>query len=171
LSEARSLKDILGRRKALFEKKPEAAQYRPSVVTEWKGGLLNENRIRDHKVACDYPVPSGGTDQAPNPMELVLAALGSCVSAVFVEYAAMLDIQLRSVKVELGGEIDLRGLFNVAPVPSGFSSISCKVTLQTDADKEKVEKLVELAQAHCPVSESLKLPVDVRSQVAIEPLV
>lgn len=142
--------------------------YRPCVTTEWKGGLLNENRIRDHIIHSDYPIPSGGSGEAPNPMEMTLAALGSCVSAVFVEYASMLDIVLESVRVEVDGEIDLRGLFNVADVEAGFQKVTYTVTLKTSAPAEKVGQLVSLAEAHCPVSSSLKLPVDVTSEVVVE---
>jgi len=168
LNERRPLKDILTSRKALFVKKPEAAVYRPGVSTEWKGGLLNENRIRTHVVMSDYPVPSGGDDQAPNPMEMMLMALGSCVSAVFVEYAAMLDIELEAVNVELTGDIDLRGLFNVADVNPGFRNVSYKVRLKTTADEAKTRELIDLAAAHCPVSSTMKLATPVAAEVTVD---
>lgn len=161
----RDLKTILERRRVIFAQKPETARYVPKVTTEWKGGLRNENSIRNHLVVSDYPVPSGGADAAANPMELLLAALGSCVSAVFVEYAALLDITLDAVKVELEGEIDLRGLFNVADVDSGFQAITYTVRLATGAPKEKVEELIRLAGEHCPVSDSLKRTVTVNKVV------
>jgi len=169
LSERGGLKQILERRRALFEKKPEAARYNPTAVTEWKGGLLNENRIRTHILMSDYPVPSGGADTAANPMELVLAALGSCVSAVFVEYAALMEIALESVKVELSGQIDLRGLFNVADVNSGFNEISYTVTIKApDVDEARMAELIRLAGEHCPVSSTLKLNTPVASRVTVE---
>jgi len=164
----RDLKDIIERRRALFRKKPEAALYRPQAVTEWKDGLRNENTIRNHVSYSDYPVPAGGADTAANPMELMLAALGSCVSAVYVEYAALLDMKLDAVKVELDGVVDLRGLFNVDPeAPSGFQDVTYTVTLTTGEPKEKVDELVALAEAHCPVSDSLKRLVPVNKNVAV----
>ncbi|MDH5638039.1 MAG: OsmC family protein [Nitrospinota bacterium] len=168
MSERRSLKDILASRKALFAKKPEAAVYRPTVSTQWKGGLLNENRIRTHVVMSDYPVPSGGDDKAPNPMEMMLMALGSCVGAVYVEYAAMLDIELETVNVELSGDIDLRGLFNVADVNPGFNNVSYKVRLKTSADEAKTQELIDLAGTHCPVSSTMKLATPVAAEVTVE---
>lgn len=168
MSDRGGLKEILERRKALFVKKPEAALYRPTVTTEWKGGLLNENRIRTHTILSDYPVPSGGADKAPNPMEALLAALGSCVSAVYVEYAAMLEVPLEAVTVELTGEIDLRGLFNVADVGSGFKNISYKVRIKSSGAEANVKELIDLAGAHCPVSSTLKLPAQVTSEVTVE---
>ncbi|VAX20883.1 hypothetical protein MNBD_NITROSPINAE04-304 [hydrothermal vent metagenome] len=166
----RDLKEIIESRVRLFKKKPEAAQYRPTVVTEWKGGLLNENKIRDHILLSDYPSPAGGDNKAPNPMEALLAALGSCVSAVYVEYAATLDMKLDSVTVELSGAIDLRGLFNVDPdVSPGFEKISYTVTIKTSEPKEKMDELISLAESHCPVSDSLKRVVAVDRKVNVEP--
>ena len=167
MSEKRDLKDILERRRALFARKPESAAYRPTATTEWKGGLTNENRIRSHVILSDYPVPSGGDDRAPNPMEMMLAALGSCVSAVYVEYAALLGVQLEAVSVELSGEIDLRGLFNVADVSAGFQQVTYKTTLKTNSDKALVDELIALAQAHCPVSTTMKLPTHVAPEVVV----
>lgn len=163
----RGLGKIIERRKALFAKKPEAAAYTPKAVTEWKGGLLNENRIRDFTVSSDYPVPSGGSDTAPNPMELVLAALGSCVSAVYVEYAAEMGLRLDGVSVETEGDIDLRGLFNVAEVAPGYQRVSYKVTLKTNEPRGKVDELIALAESHCPVSDSLKNKVAVDRSVDV----
>lgn len=170
MASRRELKEIIEGRISLFKKKPEAAKYRPVVVTEWRGGLLNENKIRDHLLLSDYPVPAGGTDKAANPMEALLAALGSCVSAVYVEYAAMLDMKLDGVKVELEGAIDLRGLFNVDPdVSPGFEGISYTVTLKTSEPKDKIDELISLAESHCPVSDSLKRVVAVDRKVNVEP--
>ncbi len=163
-----SLKSIIDRRKALFARKPEAARYKPRVMTEWKGGLLNENTIRNHTILSDYPEPSGGSDRSANPMEMMLAALGSCISAVYVEYAAELDITLDGVKVELEGSIDLRGLFNVAPdVVSGFEGITYKVTLETSEPEESVKTLIDMAENHCPVSDSLARPVTISKSVTV----
>jgi len=164
----RSLKSIIDRRKALFARKPEVARYKPHVTTEWKGGLLNENTIRDHTILSDYPAPSGGSDKSANPMEMALAALGSCISAVYVEYAAELDIKLDAVKVELEGSIDLRGLFNVVQdVVSGFEGITYEVTLETSEPHESVKTLIDLAENHCPVSDSLARPVNIQKNVTV----
>lgn len=169
MASRRGLKEIIESRVKLFKKKPEAALIRPTVVTEWKGGLLHENKIRDHILLSDYPAPAGGTDKAANPMEMLLAALGSCVSGVYVDFAAVMDMKLDAIKVELEGDIDLRGLFNVAPdVNPGFQGISYTVTLKTSEPKDKVDKLISLAESHCPVSDSLKRAVAVERKVNVE---
>jgi len=166
----RDLKEIIESRVKLFKRKPEAALIRPTVVTEWKGGMLNENKIRDHLLLSDYPEPAGGTNKAPNPMEILLAALGSCISGVYVDFAAVMDIKLDAIRVELEGSIDLRGLFNVDPdVSPGFKGISYTVTIKTSEPKEKMDELISLAESHCPVSDSLIRAVGMEGKVNVEP--
>ncbi|HEX9690603.1 MAG TPA: hypothetical protein VGA22_00715 [Gemmatimonadales bacterium] len=40
-------------------------------------GFAQEIRIGNHRLVADEPTEHGGTDQGPNPCELVLAALGT----------------------------------------------------------------------------------------------
>jgi ribosomal protein S12 methylthiotransferase accessory factor len=56
---------------------------KPITVT-WDGGLHFTADIRGHKLAVDQPPQGGGQDAAPMPLELVPAALGTCV-ALFVQ--------------------------------------------------------------------------------------
>jgi putative redox protein len=56
-----------------------------------------------------YSTGLGGADTAPNPVEYILAALGSCQEITYRLYADALGIPLNGVSVELTGAIDLRG--------------------------------------------------------------
>ena len=47
------------------------------------GGRRFASQIRTHTVVTDQSVRAGGEDSAPSPLELVSAALGSCI-AVYV---------------------------------------------------------------------------------------
>jgi uncharacterized OsmC-like protein len=57
--------------------------------TEWAGGFKTATYARDHApVHTDEPESLAGTDTAPNPVELVLAALGSCLTVGYAAAAA-----------------------------------------------------------------------------------
>ncbi|RMG02057.1 MAG: OsmC family peroxiredoxin, partial [Nitrospirae bacterium] len=107
------LRKIVSKRIEIFKKKPEAAVYRPSVVSRHIYGLYSETTVRSHTVKADYPEPAGGTDRAPNPIELLLAALGACIEGALYEFAVHEGIEITGMTINIDGELDLRGLFMV----------------------------------------------------------
>ena len=90
-------------------------------------------RIREFRFDVDEPPLIGGTDAGPTPVELVLAALGTCQEIVYATYARVLGIPLDGVAVSAEGRLDLRGFFGVADVPAGFQDVSFAVYRQPGA--------------------------------------
>jgi putative redox protein len=127
--------------------------------------LLEEYRtrvtIRDFDLIVDEPPLIGGGDAGPTPVELVLAALGTCQEIVYATYARVLGIPLDGVKVRAEGRVDLRGFFGVADVPAGFQDVSFAVEIDSPAAPAEIERLVAEVNAHCPVLDILKQPVQV----------
>ena len=56
---------------------------KPITVT-WDGGVRFTADVRGHRITVDQPPQGGGQDAGPMPLELVPAALGTCV-ALFVQ--------------------------------------------------------------------------------------
>jgi uncharacterized OsmC-like protein len=121
-------------------------------------------------VIIDEPASLGGTDRGPNPVELILAALGSCQEITYRAFATALGIPLDSVSVELRGDLDLRGFFAVDPlVRAGYQRIRGTVKLRArGATAEQLDQLRNVVNAHCPVLDILANPVPVAIDVAIE---
>ena len=124
-------------------------------------GYRTEARIREFTLTVDEPEKIGGTDTGPTPVELVLAALGTCQEIVYSTYARVLGIPLDGVTVHAEGRIDLRGFFGVAEVPAGFQDVSFTVEIDSPASSDEVARLVEAVNAHCPVLDVLRQPVPV----------
>ena len=76
-------------------------------------GLQSQARMRQHTLVVDEPEALGGADTGPNPVEIVLAALGTCQEITYRAYATALGIPLERVSVVLDGEVDLRGFLGV----------------------------------------------------------
>ncbi len=126
-----------------------------------------EVRIRDFApLVVDEPPVMGGTNQGPTPVELVLAALGTCQEIMYVAYAALMGLQLDRVEVSLKGYMDLRGMFAVDDsVPSGFERVRYEVQLTSPEPPERIQALVNMVQNHCPVLDILTRPVPVEGAV------
>ncbi len=128
-----------------------------SLVDEYRTSV----QIRDFSLEVDEPPLIGGTDTGPTPVELVLAALGTCQEIVYATYARVLAIPIDGVDITAEGRIDLRGFFGVGEVAAGFKDVSYTVDIASSAPAADIARLVETVNAHCPVLDILQQPVAV----------
>jgi putative redox protein len=151
-----------------FKATPEAAKATFESRSALQDGLRSEVSIRQHRLGVDEPESLGGTDTAPNPVELILAALGSCQEITYRAYATALGIPLDNVSVTIAGDIDLRGFFGVDDsVRAGYEGIRADVHLESEASEEQLKLLREAVNAHCPVLDILTKPVPVELNLHI----
>jgi uncharacterized OsmC-like protein len=163
------LKAIIEETQSAFRTDPAKALVTFSSRSQLQDGLHSEATLREHKVTVDEPPALGGTDKGPNPVELILAALGTCQEITYRAYATALGIPLDGVRVELEGDLDLRGFFAVDDsVRPGYGAIRGTVHLVSSASREALEQLRQAVNAHCPVLDIVANPVPVRLDIAIE---
>ena len=156
------LRDLIAASQAAFKADPEKAKAVFSSKSALQEGLRSEAAMREHTVTVDEPESLGGKDAGPNPVELVLAALGTCQEITYRAYATALGIPLDAVSVELDGEIDLRGFLAVDDtVRPGYQGITGTVTLKSSASEAELQTLRDVVNAHCPVLDILRNPVPV----------
>ena len=130
----------------------------------WKGGFRSEATIRGFApIPSDEPHGLGGTDTAPNPVEQVLGALGNCLAVGYAANATAAGIELRDLRIELEGDLDLHTFLGLADGNAGFSDVRVKVHLDTDAAADAVAALHEKVTATSPVGHTLAraLPVEI----------
>jgi len=162
------LKNLISNTQAKFKAEPAEAQATFQSVSELQDGLRSEVSVRHHALIVDEPPALGGADSGPNPVELILAALGSCQEITYRAYATALDIPLDGVSVTLDGDIDLRGFFAVDDsVRAGYHAIRGTVTLESSAPEADLRKLREVVNDHCPVLDILTKPVPVDLKLEI----
>ncbi|TNE73382.1 OsmC family peroxiredoxin [bacterium] len=137
--------------------------------SELKDGLLAKINIRDFQLIIDEPNSLGGTDLGPNPVEVVLGALGACQEIVVKAYASVLGIEVSSVKVEAQGHLDLRGFFNQADVRPGFKEVKFNTIIETEeTDAEKLKSLQFFAENRCPVLDIIQNAVATSGSIAFK---
>ena len=155
-------KEIFGGTQVALGTDPAQAQATFHAQSRLGDGLNSSVAIRQFSVAVDEPPALGGQDTAPNPVEYILAALGSCQEITYRLYADALGIPLPAVSVQLRGAIDLRGFFNVdQAVRPGFQNIEAEVTLESPASEAELSRLKEVVDRHCPVLDILRNPTPV----------
>lgn len=138
--------------------------------TKWKGGFKGEARIRDFVVNMDEPEDLGGTNTAPNMVEMVLGAYGCCLTVGYVMNAAVRGIEIAKLEIEVEGNIDLPGFLALEPpekVWPGFTEVRARVFLKTKAplSKEQLQELHDAVLKTSPVGSILKNPVKVITEL------
>lgn len=145
---------------------PANGQTKWNAVTSWKGGFACESKIRDHTVHMNEPAALGGTDTAPNMVENVLAAYGSCLTVGYALNAALRGITIKDLKVEVEGDLDLAGFLGISEkVPAGFSGIRAKVHLDSDGSPAAIEALHAHVLKTSPVGCILTKPLKVTTEL------
>jgi uncharacterized OsmC-like protein len=163
------LKQLISDTQSAFRAQPEAAKATFNSSSRLTEGFRSEVSIRHHRLAADEPPALGGADSGPNPVELILAALGSCQEITYRAYATAMGIPLDSVSVDLTGDIDLRGFFAVdESVRSGYQNIRGTVNIESSASEAELQKLRAMVDAHCPVLDILTNKVPVSLSLSIK---
>jgi putative redox protein len=154
---ATELKDIFAATQDHLRKRPADAAATFTAATRQLAGLRSEVTIRDFRLTLDEPPALGGADAGPNPVELILAALGACQEITYRLYAESLGIPLNHVSVKVEGRLDLRGLFAIDEgVRPGFRDIRASVEIDSPAAAEEIERLRATVDSHCPVLDILR---------------
>ena len=127
---------------ARFNVKTKWEHQTRSVATVSHYELGGEKHARHFEIASDEPVELLGQNTAPNPQELLMAALNACLSVGYAANAAAMGITVHSLEIETEGQLDLRGFLGLDErVNPGYDEVEYVVRLRTDASRERVEEL------------------------------
>ena len=106
------------------------------------GGLQLKCSARGFEFIIDEPENVGGTNEAMNPLEALLCSLGACKMMVVRFFYQAKQINLKSMRVEILGEIDSDRLKGKPNVKIGFSKIITNYYIDADNTDEEIKDLV-----------------------------
>lgn len=148
---------------------PATANVVFRAETRLEDGVCCSAKVREFTpLTVDEPPELGGTNAAMNPVELVLAALGTCQEIMYAAYAAVMGIPLEEVRVDVKGYLDLRGLFGLDDtVPPGYKRITFNTTIKSLADEAALLQLIQAVESHCPLLDILTRAQDVSGTATV----
>lgn len=163
----------------LVSEAPEMGVLTFETRTRWLGGMRSRSEVngfvmggqrieRRHVIESDEPLQILGHDEAANPQELFLSAVGACVSAIWAVQATKLGVVLRSLEVEMRGTLDMRGSLELADVPRGFPEVQCFVHVDADATPETLQEIHEAVQRTSPNFYHLTTAIPARAQLVLQ---
>jgi uncharacterized OsmC-like protein len=116
-------------------------------------------------VTMDAPAGLGGVDAAPTAAESLVAALAGCLTSGIAANAALFDVPIAGIDIDMEADIDFRGLLgHDKSVRNGFSDIRYTVTIKSPASEEKVRKCKETIDRKSPVGDTIANPVNITSK-------
>lgn len=152
--------------KAHVAEHPPDGQGAFETVTEWRDGAQAVTRARSFTINTDEPTPLGGTDSAIDPMELLLGALGSCLTIGWVTQANLRGVDFRDLKIKVTAPYDLRGYLALDDkVRPGFKRVEYTVDVDSDADPQVLEEIRAAAEASSPMFDNILRPTAVTGTV------
>lgn len=135
---------------------PTVGQGTFTTVTTWEDGTRARTKARSFSIETDEPKPLGGTDRAVDPMELLLASLGTCLTIGWTTQAARRGVDFRSLLIEVKGDYDLRGYLDVDDaVRPGFSRIDYTVDVDSDAPLAVLDEIRRAAELTSPMFDNV----------------
>ena len=129
-----------------------------------------EMGVTDIPVACGIHEAVGGYHDAPNPGDLLCAALATCLASTIRMVADRTGLPVLDLEVGVTAEVDVRGALAVAPdVPVGFQRLIARVRLVVPPGVDDAGKglLRERAAHFCVVLQTLRGGVEVEEDWVI----
>jgi uncharacterized OsmC-like protein len=142
----------------------DGAHNRSTIKAFYGAGQEDATRTEAFTLDAGEPQILLGIDTGPNPAEMLLAALASCLTTSLVYVAAARKVRLTEVESTLEGDMDVRGALGLSDeVRNGFSNIRVNFTVKGDAPEEKLREVVERAKARSAVFDMVThgVPVEV----------
>jgi uncharacterized OsmC-like protein len=165
---------------AEVERDPARAQVRFRVSTAWKGQTRSRTAVESYMIGgqqvhrhftidADEPFELLGRNTAPNPQELLMAALNACVTVGYVACAAAKGVALDKLEIETAGALDLRGFLGIDPsVRPGYEAIRYVVRIKGSGTPEQFQEIHETVMKTSPNYFNITRPVRLDARLMVE---
>lgn len=169
---------LLGARTALTEA-PEAARFAWRATCDWVRGTHSRTTVQNFfglgaeqtrpqafRYDADHPELFAAEDNGATPVEFVLVALASCLTAGIASVAQHRNIQLRSVRATIEAGMDMQGILGIdTEVRNGFDGIKVTFAIDADATHDEIAALVAQSQRRSAVFDIVTNPTNVSVEV------
>lgn len=133
-----------------------------SVQGKAYNATKTEIKARKFRFLIDEPENLGGEDDAPNPVEYLLAGYAGCLNVVAHIVAKEKNIRLDQFEVNIEGDINPSRLLGYPTNDrSGFQAIRVTIDIKTDAGEEENRLLLDAIKQRCPVNDNLVHPTPI----------
>jgi uncharacterized OsmC-like protein len=145
-----------------------AGTHSRTTMESFSGAGGEHQHIREYAYDGDHPKVLCGADSGPTPVEFLLHALATCLTAGIANIASMRGVTLTEVESTVEGDIDLQGIFGMSEeVRNGYQQIRIGFKIKGDAPPEKLRQIVEQSRARSAVFDVLTNGVPVALDIDV----
>jgi uncharacterized OsmC-like protein len=151
-----------------YREDPASAQVTSQAEAALRPGAIQVGvRAGDRVVEAGLHPATGGDGSLRCSGDMLLEALVACSGVTLQAIATAMGIAIRAGRVRAEGDWDARGTLGVTrEVPVGFTAVRLVFELESDASREQLAKLLELAERYCVVAQTLRAAVPVTVSLA-----
>ena len=151
--------------KAIKTKKVEGSWNFENGKPQFASTLEHPNGITI--VEADAPPFMGGSGIKPDPVQYCLFGLAACFAQTFASIAAEKGIELKKLKVIAENKVNLSKALGLSNEPI-VEKVKLSVEVLSEADKNRLKEIEELAKQRCPgvycLTNPVKLDIEMNQQ-------
>jgi uncharacterized OsmC-like protein len=154
--------------KQLYRDHPEAGR-----VPARAEGSLDPNDIAitvdawHGKVVAGLHKAGGGSGELACSADMLLEALVGCAGVTLRAVATAMGVTVRGGRVIAEGVWDARGTLGVdRATPVGLTEVTVRFEVDCDADRAKLERMIQTTERYCVILQTLKTPPKIAMAIA-----
>jgi peroxiredoxin-like protein len=142
-------------------------QHNYEVDLNWienRMGVVFSPELNDEVNVATPPQFPGGIDKIWSPEHLFTAAVNSCLMTTFLAIADNSKLQFSSFSSKASGKLEMvDGKYMMSEV-----TLMPRLVIDSEADKEKAERILTKAEAACLISNSIRSKIIFEPQVIVK---
>ncbi|MCX8492275.1 MAG: OsmC family protein [Cyclobacteriaceae bacterium] len=128
-----------------------------SIQSKSTSPARTEIETRGFKLVVDEPHELGGTNDAPNPVEYILAGYAGCINVVAHLTAKEFNIDLKDLQISIDGDLNPARLFGDSfKERAGYQNINVQLKTESIIDEKVKARWLEAIETRCPVNDNLR---------------
>ncbi|MBS1556345.1 MAG: OsmC family protein [Bacteroidetes bacterium] len=128
-----------------------------SIQSKSTSAARTEIETRGFKLVVDEPQELGGTNDAPNPVEYILAGYAGCINVVAHLTAKEFNIDLKDLQISIDGDLNPARLFGESfKERAGYQNINVQLKTESKIDEKVKARWLEAIENRCPVNDNLR---------------
>lgn len=167
MADPKTIKEAFERNQKALKLRPSKAKSTATTKVRLFDGTTCEIEHKHWKFKVDIGKSEGGNDAGPGPGILERGALGSCLAIAYSQRAAVLDIPIDKIEVDVESDFDARGMLHITDDPPGFEALRYKVYIESPAPEAEIMQIIEDADRHSPVLDDFKRAIPVEREVKL----